>query len=151
MLATTSTKGTVIRVFDTPEGNLLYSFRRGSYPASIYSLCFNKDSTLVAASSSSGTVHAFKMDEASKRGSEEHIGSLTGLVSGYMPGMVTDMMDPRSFAQVKLKSAGPIATLCAINGESNQIHVVTSDGFFYTYELPREGGECRLLKEASLK
>ena len=110
MLATSSTKGTVIRVFDTPEGNLLYSFRRGSYPADIYSLCFNKESSLVAASSSSGTVHAFKLDEASKRGSEEQTGSLTGMVSGYMPGMVTDMLDPRSFAQVKLKAAG-IATL----------------------------------------
>ena len=72
------------------------------------------------------------------------------MLTGYMPGMVSDMLDPRSFAQVKLKAAG-VATLCAISGDSTQIHVVTSDGFFYTYEIPSAGGECRLVKEASLK
>jgi WD40 repeat protein len=122
----------------------------GSYPADIYSLAFNTDSSLIAVSSSSGTVHAFKLDEASKRGSEEQAGSMSGMLTGYMPGMMSDMLDPRSFAQVKLKAAG-VATLCAINSDSTQIHVVTSDGFFYTYEIPGAGGECRLVKEASLK
>lgn len=150
MLATASEKGTVIRMFDVPEGNMLYSFRRGSYPADIYSLAFNKESTLVACSSNSGTVHVFKLDEASRRDSEERTGSVAGYLGGYMPGMVTDMMDPRSFAQVKLKAAG-VATLCAMNADSSQIHVVTADGFFYTYELPSDGGECRLVKESSLK
>merc|ERR1712070_543467 len=60
LLATSSEKGTVIRVFDTPDGNLLYSLRRGSYTAVIYSLAFNRDSTMICASSSSGTVHIFK-------------------------------------------------------------------------------------------
>jgi len=101
LLATSSEKGTVIRVFDTPDGNLLYSLRRGSYTAVIYSLAFNRDSTMICASSSSGTVHIFKLDEASKRDSREQAGSVTGYLSGYMPGMVTDMMDPRSFAQVE--------------------------------------------------
>merc|ERR1712023_238040 len=98
MLATTSEKGTVIRVFDTPEGNMLYSFRRGSYQAEVYSLAFNRESTLIAASSSSGTVHAFKLDEASKRDGEERTGSVSGYLMDVLPGSVTDMMDPRSFA-----------------------------------------------------
>jgi len=147
LLASASEKGTVIRVFDTPEGNLLYSFRRGSYPAEIYSLAFSNDSSLIAASSSSGTVHVFKLDETSKRDAEEK-GS-AGYLSGYMPSSVTDMMDPRSFAQVKLKVAG-IATLCALSEDNKQIYVITADGFFYTYEMPETEGECRLVKTSEL-
>lgn len=153
MLATASDKGTVIRVFDTPEGNLLYSFRRGSYPAEIYSIAFNLDSSLIGVSSNTATVHIFKLDEANRKGSEEQASTVVGYLGGYMPGMVTDQFDPRSYAQVKLKAAG-MQCLCALHTNSATgntiIHVVTADGFFYTYEMPEAGGECILKKEAAI-
>ncbi|GAA5983754.1 hypothetical protein JCM10908_005911 [Rhodotorula pacifica] len=61
LLATASDKGTVIRVFSVPNGDRLHEFRRGSYPAKIYSISFNAASTLLCVSSDTETVHIFKL------------------------------------------------------------------------------------------
>ncbi|RMX92209.1 hypothetical protein D0866_16788 [Hortaea werneckii] len=61
LLATSSEKGTVIRVFSIPDGKKLYQFRRGSMPARIYSMSFNATSTLLCVSSATETVHVFKL------------------------------------------------------------------------------------------
>ena len=61
MLATSSEKGTVIRIFSIPDGKKLYQFRRGSIPARIYSMTFNATSTLLCVSSATETVHVFKI------------------------------------------------------------------------------------------
>jgi autophagy-related protein 18 len=61
LMATSSEKGTIIRVFSIPDGRKLYQFRRGSMPARIYSMSFNATSTLLCVSSATETVHIFKL------------------------------------------------------------------------------------------
>jgi len=61
LLATSSEKGTVIRVFSIPDGKKLFQFRRGSMPARIYCMTFNATSTLLCVSSATETVHVFKL------------------------------------------------------------------------------------------
>ncbi|GAA5911332.1 hypothetical protein JCM8208_005223 [Rhodotorula glutinis] len=61
LLATASDKGTVIRVFSVPNGDKVHEFRRGSYPAKIYSIAFNAASTLLCVSSDTETVHIYKL------------------------------------------------------------------------------------------
>ncbi|KAF9556366.1 WD40 repeat-like protein [Agrocybe pediades] len=63
LLATSSTKGTVIRVWSTEKGEKLYQFRRGMGEARIWSMNFNLVGSLLAVSSGSGrgTVHVFKL------------------------------------------------------------------------------------------
>ncbi|KAM6492800.1 WD40 repeat-like protein [Amanita muscaria] len=61
LLATTSEKGTVIRVWSIPGAEKLYQFRRGTREAKIYSMNFNQVSTLLAVSSAHDTVHIFKL------------------------------------------------------------------------------------------
>ncbi|SMR61426.1 unnamed protein product [Zymoseptoria tritici ST99CH_3D1] len=61
MMATSSEKGTVIRVFSIPDGKKLFQFRRGSMPARIYCMSFNATSTLLCVSSATETVHIFKL------------------------------------------------------------------------------------------
>lgn len=63
MLATSSDKGTVIRVFSVPSAQKLFQFRRGSYQARIYSMAFNAVSSLLAVSSDTETVHIFKLTQ----------------------------------------------------------------------------------------
>lgn len=63
LLATASDKGTIVRVFKVETGVKLYQFRRGTYPTTIYSLKFSKRSNYVVATSSSGTVHVFRLGE----------------------------------------------------------------------------------------
>ncbi|CAG8951959.1 hypothetical protein HYFRA_00005766 [Hymenoscyphus fraxineus] len=62
LLATASEKGTVIRVFALPKGQKVYQFRRGTYPTTIYSMSFNLSSTLLCVSSTTDTVHIFKLE-----------------------------------------------------------------------------------------
>ncbi|KAH7146585.1 WD40-repeat-containing domain protein [Dactylonectria macrodidyma] len=61
LLATASETGTIIRVFSVPRGQKLYQFRRGTYPSTIYSMSFNLSSTLLCISSTSDTVHIFRL------------------------------------------------------------------------------------------
>lgn len=61
LMATSSEKGTVIRIFSIPDGKKLFQFRRGSMPARIYSMSFNAASTLLCVSSATETVHVFKL------------------------------------------------------------------------------------------
>lgn len=63
LLATASDKGTIVRVFNVETGVKLFQFRRGTYPTTIYSLTFSKDSYYVVATSASGTVHVFRLGE----------------------------------------------------------------------------------------
>lgn len=67
LLATASETGTIIRVFGVPRGQKLYQFRRGTYPSTIYSMSFNLGSTLLCVSSTSDTVHIFRLG-ADKQG-----------------------------------------------------------------------------------
>ncbi|PPQ91069.1 hypothetical protein CVT25_014737 [Psilocybe cyanescens] len=61
LLATSSEKGTVIRVWSIPGAEKLYQFRRGTREARIYSMNFNLVSSLLAVSSAHDTVHIFKL------------------------------------------------------------------------------------------
>ncbi|KAJ5587315.1 Autophagy-related protein 18 [Penicillium hispanicum] len=74
LLATASDKGTIIRVFSVPHGHKLYQFRRGSMPSRIYSMSFNTTSTLLCVSSSTDTIHLFKLSHQgpSSDGSSSH-------------------------------------------------------------------------------
>lgn len=64
LLASASKKGTIIRIFNTQTGSKLCEFRRGSLPASICSLSFNSNNTILACSSTTGTVHFFSVPDS---------------------------------------------------------------------------------------
>ncbi|KAL4784935.1 autophagy-related protein 18 [Aspergillus varians] len=70
LIATASDKGTIIRVFSVPDGHKLYQFRRGSIPSRIFSMSFNTTSTLLCVSSSTETVHLFKLSLPSQQTQE---------------------------------------------------------------------------------
>ncbi|GAP92196.1 putative autophagy-like protein 18 [Rosellinia necatrix] len=63
LLATASETGTIIRVFSVPGGQKLYQFRRGTYPSTIYSMSFNMASSLLCVSSTSETIHIFRLQQ----------------------------------------------------------------------------------------
>lgn len=150
LLATSSTKGTVIRVFSIPEAKKLYEFRRGSYPARIFSIAFSRDSSLLAASSESGTVHVFQVDKAAASTSGSSMTASFMGFSSYLPEVVSDIWQPvRAFAQVKLPS--PCPSLCGIAKGNDLIYVVTAEGYFYQYKLDlHAGGECKMVGEFTL-
>jgi WD40 repeat protein len=64
MLATTSAKGTLIRVFDTASGRIIRELRRGADHANIYSVAFSTDSKWLCCGSDKGTVHVYSLEVA---------------------------------------------------------------------------------------
>ncbi|VBB25695.1 unnamed protein product [Acanthocheilonema viteae] len=59
LLATGSTKGTVIRIFDTKSAELIREFRRGADPVTLHCLRFSPCSGFLAVASDKDTVHIF--------------------------------------------------------------------------------------------
>ncbi|KIK53769.1 hypothetical protein GYMLUDRAFT_49197 [Collybiopsis luxurians FD-317 M1] len=212
LLATSSEKGTVIRVWSVPAAEKLYQFRRGTREAKIYSMNFNTVSTLLAVSSAHDTVHIFKLgrggrDASSsngngngklsspspssdsvdttstltstaggagadgvdggyesfienkkngvswtfKRRSLQVTKSLSHSVGGYLPNTLTEMWEPsRDFAFLRLPTSGARCVV-ALSGTMPQVMVISSEGYFYSYNIDLEnGGECSLMKQYSL-
>lgn len=74
----------MIRVFSIPDGNKLYQFRRGSYPAKIYSMSFNLVSSLLCVSSDTETVHIFKLPTGNSPPlNGNHVYGRTADIAGY--------------------------------------------------------------------
>ncbi|KAH8118589.1 WD40 repeat-like protein [Phellopilus nigrolimitatus] len=61
LLATTSARGTLLRVWDAHSGKLVREFRRGSDKAEIYGVAFRPDEQDVCVWSDKGTVHVFSL------------------------------------------------------------------------------------------
>lgn len=100
VLATVSVKGSVIRVFSNPSPVLLYTLRRGSTEAVIFSMAFNFAGTILAAASNSGTLHLFRCDAR---------GPQTG--------------EQRAFAKVPMKRK--TRTLCGVSSSGSVLTLVT--------------------------
>lgn len=76
LLATTSNRGTLVRVFAVPSGTLLYEFRRGSYHTRVYSLAFSLGSKLLCVSSATQTVHIYRLDASQRVKHSNHTAGL---------------------------------------------------------------------------
>lgn len=166
MLASASEKGTVIRVHDVDEGQCLYEFRRGyARCVDIYSLSFSLDSLFLAASSSTETVHIFKLDQ-SKLDEQSalvpnqsstwgtYLGRALVQSSTYISSHVSDMLHQwRSFATCRLPFK-QLKNVCAITTIDKQprVLVVSAEGYLYIYDLDiNEGGDCTLIKQHRLE
>ncbi|KAI0341329.1 WD40 repeat-like protein [Trametopsis cervina] len=77
--------------------------------------------------------------------------NLTSSVGGYLPSAITEVWEPsRDFAFLRLPTSGT-RCIVALSGTMPQVMVLSSEGYFYSYNIDLEnGGECSLLKQYSL-
>jgi WD40 repeat protein len=61
LLATSSERGTLIRIFSAFNGEMIQELRRGAKTSLIYHITFDMNNKFLACSSSSGTVHIFSI------------------------------------------------------------------------------------------
>ena len=61
LLATSSIKGTLIRIFNTSNGEMIQELRRGAKTSLIHYITFDLNNKFLACSSSSGTIHIFSI------------------------------------------------------------------------------------------
>ncbi|KAI8896132.1 WD40-repeat-containing domain protein [Globomyces pollinis-pini] len=81
LLATSSKKGTLIRIWNTKGGVLLHELRRGTDEADIYSIAFSADNCLLCVTSDKGTLHLFNLEKIDKQINQ----SSQSTMSSYLP------------------------------------------------------------------
>ncbi|KAM5561194.1 hypothetical protein ABKV19_022010 [Rosa sericea] len=133
LLATASSKGTLIRVFNTLDGSLLQEVRRGADRAEIHSLAFSANAQWLAVSSDKGTIHVFnlKVDSGSlepRSPSESSPPNPSGVSSlSFMKGVL-----PRYFSSewsvAKFHLHEGLEYIVAFGHQKNTVVVLGMDG-----------------------
>ncbi|KAI9099173.1 hypothetical protein K1719_024940 [Acacia pycnantha] len=150
LLATASSKGTLVRIFNTLDGSLLQEVRRGADRAEIYSLAFSATAQCLAVSSDKGTVHVFnlKVDsgllglERVQSASESNpanpsAASSLSFIKGVLPKYFSSEW---SVAQFRLHEG--LQHIVAFGHLKNTIVILGMDGSFYRCQFdPVNGGE----------
>jgi len=162
LLATASTKGTLIRIFNTMDGTRLQEVRRGVDRADIYSIALSPNVQWLAVSSDKGTVHIFSLrvrvsgEDSHSTEHETSSNSLQALVSpasGANPGSSLSFLRgvlPKyfssewSFARFHVPE---VTQFFAAFGAHNTIAIIGMDGSFYRCNFdPVNGGEMTQLE-----
>ncbi|XP_058807126.1 WD repeat domain phosphoinositide-interacting protein 4-like [Phymastichus coffea] len=127
MVATASTQGTLVRVWDSLRKQLLIELRRGADPATVYCITFSKDSEFLCASSDKGTVHIFALKDTrlNRRSTFSNIGFLGNYVDSQWA-LATFTVPPEC------------ACVCAF-GKGSSVIAVCMDGTFHKYVFTSDG------------
>ncbi|KAI3749254.1 hypothetical protein L2E82_19861 [Cichorium intybus] len=155
MIATASTKGTLIRIFDTHDGTLLQEVRRGADRAEIYSLAFSSTIQWLAVSSDKGTVHVFSLKPSqANQGTNKAIessdqnnpvsssSSSLSFIKGVLPKYFSSEW---SVAQFRLVEGSQY--IVAFGHQKNTVVIIGMDGSFYRCKFdPTTGGEMTQLE-----
>ena len=153
LLATASEKGTLIRIFNTENGNILKEVRRGKDKADIKYICFEPTYKFIAASSNKGTIHIWSLYDLknTNKNSEEENNVIENKKSGlkWLPQFLGGEFfnSEWSFAQVRISDN---RSICCF-GPNNTIIVVSTEGKYYKAQIDMEkGGDCKIIQEEQL-
>ncbi|XP_019086909.1 PREDICTED: autophagy-related protein 18b-like isoform X3 [Camelina sativa] len=148
-IATASEQGTLIRVHLVSEATKSFSFRRGTYPSTIYSLSFGPSTELpdiLVATSSSGSIHAFSLRLAINQRSKRS----TSFLGSVLPDSVSDALDPahhhvlHNAVSSGIRSYAVVRKIDKLEGSSSPsqftslratVSVITYNGYFQEYTL----------------
>ncbi|XP_054803054.1 autophagy-related protein 18a-like [Prosopis cineraria] len=156
LLATASTRGTLLRIFETANGTLLREVRRGTNAAEIYSLAFSSTAEWLAVSSDKGTVHVFSLKVNSSGSEHEQLQRTSSSDAAVTPsssslsfknlkGVLPKYFhSERSVAQFHLREG--CRYIVVFGQQKNTVIILGMDGSFYRCEFdPLRGGEMTQL------
>ncbi|KAJ5080450.1 autophagy-related 18a isoform e [Anaeramoeba ignava] len=152
LLATTSEKGTIVRVFETNNlGKRKFKFRRGTTNAKIYSIAFSSQSSYLCLTSNRETVHVFKIPKKEKKNKLE------------LNSLISEKLDfGRAFAHATIDHLiQDLNQDLTIKNEQNSVEskiidetsfvLISGEGKVLTYSFdPKKGGKCGLQSQNSL-
>jgi len=103
LVATTSARGTLVRVWDANTGQLVRQFRRGSDKADIYGVAFRPDERELCVWSDKGTIHVFILDDGGELGAPTNRVSVLSHITPFL--RLPKYFDSEwSYAQFRLPS-----------------------------------------------
>ncbi|EPS71387.1 hypothetical protein M569_03367, partial [Genlisea aurea] len=156
LLATASSKGTLVRIYNTHDGTLLQEVRRGADRAEIYSLAFSPTPQFLAVSSDKSTVHVFNLrinsgniaaekSNATNENSPAVNTSSNGGSFSFIKGVLPKYFNSEwSVAQFHLPEGVHIV---AFGHQKNTVVILGLDGSFYRCKFdPGVGGEMTQLE-----
>lgn len=153
LIATASTKGTLVRIFSTMDGTLLQEVRRGADRAEIYSLAFSSNMQWLAVSSDKGTIHVFNIkvnlgltaNDKPRPVPEPNATSVSSSLS-FMKGVLPKYFHSEwSVAQFRLPEGSQY--IVAFGHQKNTIVILGMDGSFFRCEYDSvSGGEMKQLE-----
>ncbi|KAI4335502.1 hypothetical protein L6164_014141 [Bauhinia variegata] len=147
-IATASEQGTIIRVHSVSDATKSYSFRRGTYPSTVFSLSFGPSRQLpdiLAATSSSGSVHLFALGFAAYQRSRRP----SGFLGSIIPDAVSDALDPADHNVIHNAVPAGIKSYIVIRKVENvtdtstsevlacraTMSIIASNGYFHEYKI----------------
>ncbi|CAL9130838.1 unnamed protein product [Musa acuminata var. zebrina] len=153
LIATASTKGTLVRIFSTVDGTLLQEVRRGADRAEIYSLAFSADMQWLAVSSDKGTVHVFNLkvnlgltvNDKPRPASDPNVPTASSHLS-FIKGVLPKYFNSEwSVAQFRLHENSQY--IVAFGHQKNTAVILGMDGSFFRCQFdPVTGGEMTQLE-----
>ena len=159
LLATSSDKGTLIRIFSIHNGEIITAFKRGTKNVSMNCITFSPNNIFIGCSSDVGTIHIFSIASITKKLSESNIidnnenikeeepknqKSLLGKIGGFFKINNEYMEQERSFAKFRIHDEYSLLGF----GNDNTITVITMKGKFYNAAYdPKNGGDCHKIEE----
>ena len=153
LLATASEQGTLIRIFNTDNGDLLQEVRRGKDRADIKYMCFEPNYKYIAASSNKGTIHIWSLANTLKtlNKASDDTNMIENKKSGlkWLPKFMGGeyFNSERSFAQVRITDQ---RSICCF-GKDNTIIIVSTEGKYYKAQIDVvNGGDCKIIEEEKL-
>jgi WD40 repeat protein len=130
-LATCSDRGTLIRIFDTASGKKIKELRRGAQQASIQSMVFNSDGTILCVGSDKGTIHLFSVPPANLDTKDVELTHNRQWSFAFMKPIIKIAGDEYSFAQFSVPET---QSICAF-GQNNSVIVLGATGTYYKYSF----------------
>ena len=175
LLATANEKGTIIKIHNCVNGDLLSQFKRGKEKAEIHYICFDKFSNFLAVTSDRGTIHIWSLGDVTEKiknikEKEEEDDDRFGDIDSNENKIniieekndeteINDLNDlpknkktifgqlEKSFAQIRINSNNSIC--CFL--KNYIIVVITYEGMYYQAQLDTKiGGNCKIIFQESL-
>ena len=154
LFTTSSSKGTIIRVFSLPLCQILFTFKRGLIPAQIYSIHFSSTTSFLVTTSSTGTIHIYDIRLPSTPSppswSSSFRSSLQSAATYILPKSYHESLESsRSFITCKLNLHKKF-TACLVSNLP-LLAVASSSGELFLFKVDLvQGGEATLSQHIRL-
>uniref|UniRef100_A0A8R1HMD6 WD repeat domain phosphoinositide-interacting protein 2 n=1 Tax=Caenorhabditis japonica TaxID=281687 RepID=A0A8R1HMD6_CAEJA len=126
LVATGSTKGTVIRVFDARTKGMLYELRRGTVQAHLSCISFSPCSSYLAVASDKGTLHVFGIRDSENQKKKNVLDLNRGSSSLMKFNLERDVL-ALGFTKQTTRSLQSLVAIC-------------SDGTYWQYHFSKDNG-----------
>ncbi|EPX72991.1 WD repeat protein [Schizosaccharomyces octosporus yFS286] len=151
VIATASSKGTVIRIMSTSTGEKILELRRGYLPASVVSIAFHPKEPFLACASENGTIHIFKLSKQSISETNHSPDSSVSSSSNWSKFLKSNVTKPleavKEFATAKIPESSFSGKIVFCSSKPH-VQVISYSGQYYRFVVDfKHGGNCAMLEK----